>query len=174
MAIVSRIKSKSPAVPYYLGVVTNKRTATTGKNAHTHYLLVSPSVAPRLGLPPKPTIKKDDEFVGGAVFDSKRKYRDATGATKTTDAKRSITPMSRDVELFTGDYVKDLKGKGTSQESYTVGFPATLSMVEILYFVHKRMPKVQIVRSGKKSYKPKNITMPKDTKIEATAVKEAK
>jgi hypothetical protein len=180
MAEVARILSSSTQpVPYYLGTVTNKRATTqgAGKNTHAHYVLINPTVAKRLGMPAKSTIKKTDEFVSGAVFDTKRKYKDADNKTQTTDAKRYIQPMSKQVELFTGDYVKiksgNKKGK-LEQESYTVGFPSTLSITEILFFVHKKMPKVKLVRSGKKSYRPKNIVIPKDNEVVADAGKEAK
>lgn len=179
MAVVSRLTNVANGVPYYLGTQTNKR-AGTAKGAHSHYILISPLVAARLGMPKKSTIKQKDEAVGGAIFDTNRTYTDANGAKKKTDAKRYIQKCSKQVELFTGNYVKNVntknkgKGAGLEPESYTVGFPSSLTMIEILFFINKRMPNVTIVRSGKKSYVPKNITVPKDIAITAEPVKEVK
>jgi hypothetical protein len=174
MAVVKRLQDTSYSEPYYLGTITNKKKSAQSKGAHAHYIVLSPKVAERLGMPKRSAIKKTDEYVGGAIFDTQRKsVHRTTKAVRKVDAKRYLEKGSKTITLFTGDYVKKVKGEKLEQEQYDVGFPSTLAITEILFFVHKRMPKVQIVRSGRKAYIPKNIKIP-DVVIVADATEVAK
>jgi hypothetical protein len=170
MAEVKRLAPNSTLAPYYLGTVTNKRSTTkgAGKNTHAHYLSINPLVAKRLGMTGGNLIKSGDEFLVGAVFNKKKKLGGGKG---TTIAKRSIKQGSIPIRLFTGDYILNAKTKKLERESYQVGFPSTLSIIEILYFVHKRMKKVTLVKSGKNHYSPKEIKIPKDLGLAADAAK---
>jgi hypothetical protein len=175
MAIVKKIDRRLrelPSLPQYLGTVTPTRTVTNGRgrNVNTHYVLINPEVAKRLGLKARSTMKATDKFAGGAIFDTNRKFKNGDGKTSKTIAKRFISKGHKAIEIFTGNYILNEKTKKPEQESYTVGFPTTLSMVEIISLTASRMPLAKFVRHGGKSYTVRKITLPKGTTIETKGV----
>jgi hypothetical protein len=178
MAIVKKIDRRLrdlPSLPQYLGTVTPAKTVTNGKgrNVNTHYVLINPEVAKRLGFKARSTMKSNDQFAGGAIFDTNRKFKDASGKTNKTIAKRYITPGHKAIEIFTGNYILNEKTKKPEQESYTVGFPTTLSIVEIISLSASKMPLAKFIRHGGKTYTVRKITLPKGVTIENKG-KEAK
>jgi hypothetical protein len=164
MAIAKKILKGSQGLlsPFYLGA---RRPTKQGGKLHSHYVLINPLIAPRLGIKARSTHKPTDEIVAGAVFDTKRKYGKGTEKGKfTTTAKRFITQGEKSVELFTGNYVKNSKGKDV-QESYQVGFPSSLTMVDIIFFVNKQMPLVKFLRHGGRTYTSRSIVIPKGQEL---------
>jgi hypothetical protein len=163
MATAARLTSGGRHLmsPFYLGA--KKPTKQDGK-LHSHYVLINPLVAPRLGIKGRSTHKPTDEFIGGAIFDKQRKMPKGKG---TTVAKRHITAGSKAVQLFTGNYVANKKTKKPEEEFYTVGFPSSLTMVDIIFYVNKQMPLVKFIRHGGKTYSSRAIVIPKTEKIVA-------
>lgn len=164
---VNRTDNKALS-PYYLGAQTATKK---GGKLSSHYVMISPLVAPRLGIKGKATRKPTDKLLGGAIFDTNRTYSKGEGAGKgKTNAKRFIEQGSKPVDLYTGNYVKNAKGKDV-KEFYTVGFPSSLTMVNIIFFVNKQMPLVKYMKHGGRTYVSRKIEIPKNEKIIAeTAV----
>lgn len=171
MATVAAIKdsARKIATPYYLGAKTPTKQ---GGKLNSHYVMIAPSVAARLGVSSRYTTKPTDEFVGGAVFDKNRSFTTKDGRKGKTTAKRSIERGSKAVKLFTGDYFENPKTKKLEQESYTVGFASSLTMVDIIFFVHKQFSKVKFIRHGGRTYSSRTIEIPK-TEIPKTEKLEA-
>jgi hypothetical protein len=172
MAIVKKIDRRLrelPALPQYLWTVTPSKTITSGKarNVHTHYVLINAEVAKRLGYKARSTMKSGDVFAGGAIFDTKRKFKDASGKPNKTHAKRFITHGHKAIELFTGNYILNEKTKKPEEESYNVGFPSNLTIVEIISLVFSKMKLAKFIRHGGKTYTVRKITLPKGVTIES-------
>jgi hypothetical protein len=167
MPTVSKIKAGATeklAAPYYLGAKTPTRQ---GGKLNSHYVMINPLVAARLGVTARSTHKPTDEFVGGAVFDKNRTYTAAGGTKAKTTAKRNITRGSKAVELYTGNYVTNPKTKKLEQEKYSVGFPSSLTMVDIIFYVNKQFPLVKFLAHGGRRYTSRKIEIPKGEKLEA-------
>jgi hypothetical protein len=173
MAIVSKVKrgAQHLMAPYYLGAKTPTKQ---GGKLNSHYVMINPLVAARLGVKARSTHKPTDEFVGGAIFDKNRSYTAAGGKKEKTIAKRNITPGSKSVQLFTGNYVKNPKTKKDEEESYHVGFPSSLTMVDVIFYVNKQFPLVKFLRHGGRTYTSRKIEIPKSEKLVAEKAVEGK
>lgn len=175
MTIVKKIDKRQrelPSLPQYLGTVTPTRKTTqgAGRNVNTHYILVNPAVAQRLGYKARSTMKAGDNFAGGAIFDTQRRFKDASGKAQKTVAKRFITSGHKAIEIFTGNYILNEKTKKPEQESYMVGFPTTLTIVEIISLVYSKMKLAKFIRHGGKTYTVRKIELPKGLKIDDRGV----
>jgi hypothetical protein len=166
MTTVPKIRSGGEHLmaPYYLGAKTPTKQ---GGKLNSHYVMINPLVAARLGVKARSTHKPTDEFVGGAIFDKNRTYAAAGGKKGKTIAKRNIQPGSKAVELFTGNYVTNAKTKKPEQEKYTVGFPSSLTVIDIIFYVHKQFPLVKFLRHGGRTYTSRNVEIPKGEKLVA-------
>jgi hypothetical protein len=166
MTIVAKIKTGADrtATPYYLGAKTPTKQ---GGKLNSHYVMMSPLVATRLGVTARSTHKPTDEFVAGAIFDKNRTYTAKGGKKEKTVAKRYLTKGSKGVDLYTGNYVTNPKTKKPQQEKYRVGFASSLTMVDIIFFVNKQFPLVKFLAHGGRRYSSRKIESPKGEKLEA-------
>ncbi len=173
MATVKQITDRERKIltPYYLGAKTPTKQ---GGKLNSHYVMIAPSVAARLGVPSRYTTKPTDEFVGGAIFDNNRSFTTKDGRKGKTSAKRQIERGSKPVALFTGDYIENLKTKKLEQEKYIVGFASSLTMVDIIFYVNKQFPKVKFLRHGGRTYSARDIEIPKTEKLVAEKAKAGK
>lgn len=137
-------------LPFYVGISDHK-SLTGVVTKHTHYVMIEAKKAARLGIKSKGLSKPGaaDVLENNVIYQTNRKK--STGDKKDVTAKRPVKQGHKSITAYLSTTVKTKKGKEVT-ETYSIGFPSSVSLGLILKFFKANCPNVVRIGSGGNLY----------------------